>query len=1030
MGRAKINLEKKLRVRKTWEISRKIGFKWHLAREWEHRQHKQHSPRQASDPASPNSSVSKPLPVVLLKQLSNQKIAGTPGKSNVQIGRTKKILEKKLRVRKTWEIFRKIGFKWHLAREWEHRQHKQHSPRQASDPASPNSSVSKPLPVVLLKQLSNQKIAGTPGKSNVQIGRTKKILEKKLRVRKTWEISRKIGFKWHLAREWEHRQHKQHSPRQASDPASPNSSVSKPLPVVLLKQLSNQKIAGTPGKSNVQIGRTKKILEKKLRVRKTWEISRKIGFKWHLAREWEHRQHKQHSPRQASDPASPNSSVSKPLPVVLLKQLSNQKIAGTPGKSNVQIGRTKKILEKKLRVRKTWEISRKIGFKWHLAREWEHRQHKQHSPRQASDPASPNSSVSKPLPVVLLKQLSNQKIAGTPGKSNVQIGRTKKILEKKLRVRKTWEISRKIGFKWHLAREWEHRQHKQHSPRQASDPASPNSSVSKPLPVVLLKQLSNQKIAGTPGKSNVQIGRTKKILEKKLRVRKTWEISRKIGFKWHLAREWEHRQHKQHSPRQASDPASPNSSVSKPLPVVLLKQLSNQKIAGTPGKSNVQIGRTKKILEKKLRVRKTWEISRKIGFKWHLAREWEHRQHKQHSPRQASDPASPNSSVSKPLPVVLLKQLSNQKIAGTPGKSNVQIGRTKKILEKKLRVRKTWEISRKIGFKWHLAREWEHRQHKQHSPRQASDPASPNSSVSKPLPVVLLKQLSNQKIAGTPGKSNVQIGRTKKILEKKLRVRKTWEISRKIGFKWHLAKEWEHRQHKQHSPRQASDPASPNSSVSKPLPVVLLKQLSNQKIAGTPGKSNVQIGRTKKILEKKLRVRKTWEISRKIGFKWHLAREWEHRQHKQHSPRQASDPASPNSSVSKPLPVVLLKQLSNQKIAGTPGKSNVQIGRTKKILEKKLRVRKTWEISRKIGFKWHPARECWDNVFTTFHPGMHIRLWKCRTVYRCKSWAAWVTQQVGQTGHLVHPLWWIFYQYYMFIWFWYDTVAMCKVSVP
>ena len=212
---------------------------------------------------------------------------------------------------------------------------------------------------------------------------------------------------------------------------------------------------------------------------------------------------------------------------------------------------------------------------------------------------------------------------------------------------------------------------------------------------------------------------------------------------------------------------------------------------------------------------------------------------------------------------------------------------------------------------------------------------------------------------------------------KKLRVKKNLEICRKIGFKWHLAREWEHRQHKQHSPRQASDPASPNSSVSKPLPVVQLKQLSNKKIAGTPGKSNVQIGRTKKILEKKLRVRKNWEISRKIGFKWHLAREWEHRQHKQHSPRQASDPASPNSSVSKPLPVVLLKQLSNKKIAGTPGKSNVQIGRTKKILEKKLRVRKTWEISRKIGFKLHLARECWDNVFTTFHPGMHIRLRKC-----------------------------------------------------
>ena len=35
------------------------------------------------------------------------------------------------------------------------------------------------------------------------------------------------------------------------------------------------------------------------------------------------------------------------------------------------------------------------------------------------------------------------------------------------------------------------------------------------------------------------------------------------------------------------------------------------------------------------------------------------------------------------------------------------------------------------------------------SQRQTSDAASPNSSVSKPLPVVLLKQLSNQKTSET-----------------------------------------------------------------------------------------------------------------------------------------------------------------------------------------------------------------------------------------------------------------------------------------
>ena len=154
------------------------------------------------------------------------------------------------------------------------------------------------------------------------------------------------------------------------------------------------------------------------------------------------------------------------------------------------------------------------------------------------------------------------------------------------------------------------------------------------------------------------------------------------------------------------------------------------------------MGRTKKIPEKTSNhksLRNFWENS----FQMTPSQEWEHRQHRQHSPRQASDPASPNSSVSKPLPVVLLEQLSDQKISGTPGKSNFQMGRTKKIPEKTSNhksLRNFWENS----FQMTPGQEWEHRQHRQHrqhSPRQASDPASPNSSVSKPLPVVLLKQL-------------------------------------------------------------------------------------------------------------------------------------------------------------------------------------------------------------------------------------------------------------------------------------------------
>ena len=216
------------------------------------------------------------------------------------------------------------------------------------------------------------------------------------------------------------------------------------------------------------------------------------------------------------------------------------------------------------------------------------------------------------------------------------------------------------------------------------------------------------------------------------------------------SQEWEHRQHRQHSPRQASDPPSPNSSVSKPLPVVLLEQLSNQKISGTPGKSNFQMGRTKKIPEKTSNhksLRNFWENSFQMTPSQGMGA-----QHRQHSPRQASDPASPNSSVSKPLPVVLLEQLSNQEISGTPGKSNFQMGRTKKIPEKTLNhknLRNFWENSFQMTPSQGMGA-----QHRQHSPRQASDPASPNSSVSKPLPVVLLEQLSNQKISGTPGKSN------------------------------------------------------------------------------------------------------------------------------------------------------------------------------------------------------------------------------------------------------------------------------------
>ena len=158
------------------------------SQEWEHRQH---SPRQASDPASPNSSVSKPLPVVLLKQLFKP-----PGK--------------KISIHKNLRNFQENSFQMTPSQEWEHRQHRQHSPRQASDPASPNSSVSKPLPVVLLEQLSNQKISGTPGKSNFQMGRTKKIREKtsnRKNLRNFWENSFQMTPSQEMGA-----QHRQHSP--------------------------------------------------------------------------------------------------------------------------------------------------------------------------------------------------------------------------------------------------------------------------------------------------------------------------------------------------------------------------------------------------------------------------------------------------------------------------------------------------------------------------------------------------------------------------------------------------------------------------------------------------------------------------------------------------------------------------------------------------------------------------------------------------------------------------------------------------
>ena len=264
-----------------------------------------HRPRQASDPASPNS-ASKPLPVVLLKQpFQTRKFQELLERVTFKWEEQRKS-RKKLQITKTFRNFWENSFQMTPSQEWEHRQHRQHSPRQASDPASPNSSVSKPLPVVLLEQLSNQKISGTPGKSNFQMGRTKKIPEKTSNhknLRNFWGNS----FQMTPSQEWEHRQHRQHSPRQASDPASPNSSVSKPLPVVLLEQLSNQKNSGTPGKSNFQMGRTKKIPEKTLNHQNSRNFCENS---FQMTPSQGMGAHRQHSPRQASDPASPNSSVS------------------------------------------------------------------------------------------------------------------------------------------------------------------------------------------------------------------------------------------------------------------------------------------------------------------------------------------------------------------------------------------------------------------------------------------------------------------------------------------------------------------------------------------------------------------------------------------------------------------------------------------------------------------------------------------------------------------------------------------------
>ena len=131
------------------------------------------------------------------------------------------------------------------------------------------------------------------------------------------------------------------------------------------------------------------------------------------------------------------------------------------------------------------------------------------------------------------------------------------------------------------------------------------------------------------------------------------------------------------------------------------------------------------------------------------------------SQQQASNPPSPNSSVSKPLPVALLKRSkskstreiserkrSNEKTKANPRGTCFQTRKKSKHHQKNFQL----TLSQAAGAQ------------RAQSQQQASNPPSPNSSVPKPLPVALLKRFKSKSTREISEKS-VQMRKPKKILE-------------------------------------------------------------------------------------------------------------------------------------------------------------------------------------------------------------------------------------------------------------------------
>ena len=273
------------------------------------------------------------------------------------------------------------------------------------------------------------------------------------------------------------------------------------------------------------------------------------------------------------------------------------------------------------------------------------------------------------------------------------------------------------------------------SQQQASNPPSPNSSVSKPLPVALLKrskskstrEISEKKRSNEKTKANPR-GKCFQTRKKSKHHQKNFQLTLSQAAGAQRAQ----------SQQQASNPPSPNSSVSKPLPVALLKRFKSKS--------------TREISEKKRSNEKTKENPR--GKCFQTRKKSKHHQknfqltlsqaagaQRAQSQQQASNPPSPNSSVSKPLPVALLKRFKSKS--------------TREISEKKRSNEKTKENPR--GKCFQTRKKSKHHQknfqltlsqaagaQRAQSQQQASNPPSPNSSLSKPLPVALLKRFKSK----------------------------------------------------------------------------------------------------------------------------------------------------------------------------------------------------------------------------------------------------------------------------------------------